>query len=106
MPSIQAHCKNSLSRTGKSFEELHGWMDEPGEILGMDHRRVRHDLSYLEEVREKFGIEGVREFLRHIGEDYLDSAEKWGKTCATPGCNNNTWHKNKYCNKCIRERKQ
>ena len=106
MPALKHHCKSSEKRTGKTYEDLHIWMDKPGEILEIDHRRVRHDLSYLEEVREKWGVEGVREFLRHISEDYLDTAEKWGKKCATPNCPNDTFRKHKYCNSCIKERKK
>jgi len=110
MPNLIIHCKNSKERIGKDFEELHEWMDKPGEILGIDHRRVRHDLSYIGDVKDKFlkeyGVEVVREFLRHIGEDYIHTAELWGRTCATQECNNNTWHKNKYCNKCKKERKK
>ena len=105
MPSLKVHCENSFNRTGKDFRELHEWMDEPGEILGIDHRRVRHDLSYIEEVRKKFDIEGVKEFLMHISEDYSDSAKMWGQRCATPGCLNMTWHKNKFCNKCKKIKK-
>lgn len=67
MPKIDIHCKNSLNRTGKDLKELHEWMDEPGEVLKIDHRRVRHDLSYLNEVKKKFGdkygADAVREFL-------------------------------------------
>lgn len=106
----EKHCENSRERTGQTFEELHEWMDKPGEILGMDHRRVRHDLSYINEVKklfeEKFGPEVVKEFLLHISEDYKDSADKWGKPCATPECKNRTWHKHKYCNACLRLRRK
>lgn len=104
MSNINTHCKNSEKRTGKSFEELHKWMDEPGDVLGMDHRRVRHDLSYIGEVKEKFKVEGVREFLRHIAEDYLATAEKWeDKICATEGCDKITWKQNKHCSSCIKK---
>ena len=109
MPSVKTHCKNSKDRTDKDFKELHEWMDKPGEILGIDHRRVRHDLSYINDVRKKFekefGVEVVKEFLKHIAEDYEYSSEKWGNVCATEGCDNRTWHKNKFCNSCKKLKK-
>ena len=101
------HCQNSKERTGEDFRELHEWMDKPGEVLGIDHRRVRHDLSYLEEVKEKFGVPGVREFLRHIAEDYLHTAKKWdNKICATKGCDKPTWQENNYCGSCYNKWKR
>lgn len=78
MPKIDEHCKSSMERTGKEFRELHTWMDAPREHLEEDHRRVRHDLSYIPKVIELFGKESVVEFLMHISEDYESTARKWG----------------------------
>jgi hypothetical protein len=78
MPKTELHCKYSIKRTGKNYIKLHEWMDLPAETLGIDHRRVRHDLSYIPEVIEKFGKEAVAEFLMHISADYKSSAKKWG----------------------------
>jgi hypothetical protein len=78
MPNLRKHCYYSKKRTGKDFKELHVWMDKPAEILGIDHRRVRHDLSYIPEVIEKFGKEAIAEFLMHISADYKSSAKKFG----------------------------
>ena len=98
MPKVDIHCKNSKERTGEEFRELHEWMDDPQKELGVNHRTLRHDLSYISEVKKKFGIKGVREFLRHIAEDYKYTADKWGKDCLI--CGKPTWHKNNYCNFC------
>ena len=46
------HSIASRRRTGKWFQELHEWMDEPQKVLKIDHRRVRHDLSYIPEVKK------------------------------------------------------
>ena len=78
MPNLKLHCKFSKKRTGDNYEDLHKWMDEPQKVLGIDHRRVRHDLSYIPNVKEKFGDEAVSEFLMHISADYKSSARKWG----------------------------
>jgi hypothetical protein len=78
MPSLVMHMRFSKKRTGKTFEALHRWMDKPREVLDIDHRRVRHDLGYIPEVKEKFGSDAVAEFLMHISADYKSSARKWG----------------------------
>ena len=100
MPSLKQHCRNSKKRTGQTYEELHKWMDEPGKDLGINHRSERHDNTYIPEVKEKFGSIGVREFLRHIAEDYTDTAEQFGKNCIY--CKGNTWKRRNLCNKCLR----
>ena len=41
--SHQEHCKESLRKYGKTFSELHHWMDEPSTLLGKGHRVHRHD---------------------------------------------------------------
>ncbi len=78
MPSINKHCYYSEKRTGNSYRRLHEWMDKPREVLGVDHRSVRHDTSYIPEVKEKFGKEAVPEFLQHISSDYESTARKCG----------------------------
>ena len=79
MPNLKVHCYFSKKRTGTPFTELHQWMDKPAEVLGIDHRRVRHDLSYIPDVIKNFGKEAVFEFLMHISADYKSSARKWRK---------------------------
>lgn len=111
MPDLKKHCKNSEERTGNTYEDLHKWMDEPGSILGLDHRRVRHDLSYIEEVKKKFGKnygepQAVKEFLLHISEDYKDSAENFGKKCKTEECYNQTYKRYPYCYSCYKKLKK
>jgi hypothetical protein len=105
MPNNKQHCRISKKETGEEFSELHEWMDAPQKELGISHRTERHDTSHIPFVKKKWGAEGVREFLRHIEEDYKHTREKWGRPCATQGCEKYTWHKRKYCNTCIRERK-
>ena len=72
MPSPIEHGKLSSIRTGKSFTELHNWMDE--EYKRPDIGPKRHEIVNIPEnikiVKEKFGEEAVREFLYHIKEDY------------------------------------
>jgi|SRR3989338_1797229 len=77
MPSDSEHAKLSKARTGKDFLELHQWMnDSKG-----NHKqgKKRHDITNIPEtmgiVREKFGDDGIKEFLYHIKEDYEDGIE-------------------------------
>jgi hypothetical protein len=100
MPNKKEHCRRSKERTGKTFEDLHEWMDGPQKELGVNHRTKRHDTSYIPEVKEKWGGTGVRELLRHIAEDYEYTAEQWGKDCVY--CGKPTWKKNVLCNKCLK----
>jgi len=100
MPSFKQHCRNSKKRTGEAFEELHRWMDEPQKRLGINHRTERHDNSHIDFVKSKWGNKGVREFLRHIAEDYEFTAEQWGKDCIY--CGKGTWKKRELCNRCLR----
>ena len=75
MPKIPKHMKLSESRTGKTYRELHEWMDpwiNKPELRELG--RVRHDITKIPEhipyVKEKWGEEGVKEFLFHIKEDF------------------------------------
>src|SRR3989344_107305 len=100
MSSLKQHCKRSEERTRNTFEELHKWMDEPQKELGINHRTERHDNRYIPEVKKLFGSIAVREFLRHIAEDYEYTAEQYGKDCIY--CKKPTWKRNDLCNKCLR----
>lgn len=77
MPSVEEHCKRSKKRTGKTYEDLHKWIDAPQKELGREHRRVRHDNTYIPEVKRRWRDEGVKEFLKHIVEDYEDTSDKY-----------------------------
>src|SRR3989338_6966044 len=71
MPSPNKHAKLSKSRTGKSFIELHKWMDEE---YNNPNLPKRHDITKIPEnlkiVQSKFGDEAAKELLYHIKEDY------------------------------------
>ena len=73
MPPTNEHVKLSLKRTGKEYRELHEWMNEEytrGE-------RSKHDIlnipRFLPIIKEKFGEEGIQEYLYHIKDDYEKS---------------------------------
>ncbi len=104
MPRLKTHCKNSKQRTGKEFEDLHKWMDEGHEYLGQDHRFERHSGAYIKYVKEKWGIEGVIEFLNHIIDDFKDTLRKYSMTCIF--CNKETFSEYSICRRCYAEGKR
>lgn len=81
MPTVKEHCRISKNRCDYDYEDLHKWMDEPQQYFGMDHRLERHTLHdiYMKYVMEKWGKQGVLEFINHIIEDYKQTAEKIDK---------------------------
>jgi len=77
MPSNKIHCAISMKRTGKTFQELHYWIDGNGADKSVNHRNKRH--GYTEELRRyvhnKFGGDkAVSEWLFHIALDNLDTS--------------------------------
>ena len=76
MPSFEEHCNSSELRTGKRYEELHKWIDEFQKEMGINHREKRHSLNDIDKVRERWGEEGVIEFLVHIIADFKDTKNK------------------------------
>jgi hypothetical protein len=73
MPNHQEHCAESLKRYGKSFAELHTWMDEPSFLLGAKHRKYRHDPNMTPvEAKAIFGFNADNACLDHI---HLDEQE-------------------------------
>ena len=72
MPTINEHFELSLKRTGKEYKELHRWIE--GVNSTKDEKEERHNIIKIPEfisfIEEKFGKEGVREYLYHIKEDY------------------------------------
>ena len=77
MPSGKIHRAISKKRTGNSYAELHSWIDDNEEDIGVNHRNKKH--YYTEDLREevsrRFGGAGaVSEWLFHIALDNLDTS--------------------------------
>ena len=110
MPKLEIHRKNSIERIGKeryekfNIEELHRWIDEFQKEEGMSHRTKRHDNTEIPNVKKRWGVVGVREFLWHISEDYADTAKKWGKDCIV--CGEPTYKRLNLCNECRKKKKE
>jgi len=82
MPNNAEHCEDSLRRYGKTFSDLHTWMDEPSSILGASHRKYRHDPNTTpKEAKAIFGENADNACLDHIRLDELESRRKgFGRT--------------------------
>lgn len=67
MPKIEVHLKESVERTGKEYRELHEWIDEPS--MKAEHHDITRIHTHAEEIKGKWGTEGVQEFINHIHTD-------------------------------------
>ncbi len=77
MPNWKTHFAMSKIRTGKSFENLHKWIDENKEDRGINHRSEKH--YYTNDLKNYVsitfgGAEAVSEWLFHIALDNLDTS--------------------------------
>ena len=67
MPSIEKHVEISMKRTGKSYTEVHEWVDDP------QHKNERHDITRIPDAfqmfKEKYGEEAAREYVQHLADD-------------------------------------
>jgi len=81
MPPYHKHLETSTKRTGKSYQEMHDWLDNHPQM-----KADRHDLDKLSEniefVKTSWGNEAVKEYLQHIVEDAamqdIEALEKAG----------------------------
>lgn len=76
MPSLKKHVELSLKRTGKDYREVHEWMD--GQDISYKTRVKRHSITSIPEfmpiIKERFGDDGLKEYLQHIKDDYDNDA--------------------------------
>lgn len=76
MPCNKVHSQQSLDLYGVDCAELHKWMDEPWQLFGCSHRKVRHSptQSIPEKLIEMYGAEIARNaMLDHIMLDNMHS---------------------------------
>jgi hypothetical protein len=77
MPRFEDHCAETLRSFGKSFAEVHRWLDEfaGSPEYGFRHRRKRHHEAGIREAANLFG-DGAAEAARaHIISDLKE--EGW-----------------------------
>ena len=116
MPNNEEHSQESLKRYGKSFSELHKWMDEPSAILGANHRKYRHDPNITpREAKELFGENADNACLDHIRLDEIEKRKRFSSpmtiyesnlkfepSSGTWNFQPSIWNLQKYCIKCGR----
>ena len=68
MATFEEHCAEAMKKFGKPYAEVHRWLDEfagqPPD--GMRHRKKRHHLTGIEEVRKLWGDEAAAAARQHI----------------------------------------
>ena len=71
MPSLEDHCRESMSLFGKPYKEVHLWLDEfAGSAgYGFRHRKVRHHEVGIAEVCRLFGRESGVPAMQHVVSD-------------------------------------
>ena len=74
MASKAEHCRECMEKLGNPYEEVHAWLDGLASpkrgYLNINHRRYRHHLEALEEVRKLFGEDAVKAAEMHIITDF------------------------------------
>ena len=71
MARFEKHCEECLEKLGKTFADVHLWLDEfvndyPVEVYDDYHRRFRHNVGGIEHVRELWGDEAAIAAELHI----------------------------------------
>lgn len=67
---LDDHCAESVALFGEDFRDVHVWLDECFSTpLGARHRRKRHHLAGIEQVRRRFGAQAAEAARRHVISD-------------------------------------
>ena len=82
--TLAEHMSESISLFGEPFEVVNRWLDEFAGTpeFGMHHRRKRHHLRGIEEVRAKWGDRASEAARAHIISDL--EQEGWTETDRFP----------------------
>lgn len=82
--SFDEHCDECLRILGQPFEDVHKYLDAfaGSSEYGMRHRRKRHHLVGIEEVRRLFGAEAAEAARLHIVSDLKE--EGWTESDPFP----------------------
>lgn len=66
MSTLEAHKIDTINQLGKSYEDVHKYIDRWHVKFGARHRFVLHHKEGIEEIREIFGDEGASAAECHI----------------------------------------
>jgi hypothetical protein len=69
--NLEEHCLECKQKLGKSFEEVHVWLDEfaGSKQYGMKHRSIRHHLEGIREAEKLFGNDAGKAAKLHVISD-------------------------------------
>jgi len=77
MPDNEAHSDQSRRRYGRSYSEVHRWIDRPSSALHEKHRMVRHDFYKTPQQAQRiFGGNAANVVRDHIRLDRNDSRKQ------------------------------
>ncbi len=80
---FEDHCAECVRLLGEPFEEVNRWLDEYAATpLGARHRRRRHHLAGIEEVRQRWGGQAAQAARLHVVSDLKE--EGWQSTERIP----------------------
>ena len=80
---FQDHCGECVRVLGEPFEQVNSWLDEYAATpLGARHRRRRHHLAGIEEVRQRWGDRAAEAARLHVISDLKE--EGWQSTNRIP----------------------
>ncbi len=84
MASFQRHCEETEKALGKTYAEVHLWLDEffLDKTLGAMHRRKRHHEHGIQEVIKLFGEEAGIAARMHILTDLREQG--WTESYMLP----------------------
>ena len=66
MARLGVHCRDCKLELGEEFEHVHRWLDELFRLKGPAHRKFRHNVDGVEQVRARWGDRAARAAELHI----------------------------------------
>ena len=66
---LREHCEERRLLFGEEFAQVHEWLDEHFATLGARHRRKRHNLAGIGQVRQRWGDLAADVTRRHVIDD-------------------------------------
>lgn len=73
---LDRHMKRSKELFGKSFIEVHEWLDYFAIEYGDKHRVYRHNRRGVQYIRQKWGALASKIAIQHILDDGYDEVPK------------------------------
>ena len=69
MAKVSEHCNDCERELGEPFTEVNEWLDELFQLVGSDHRDIRHNSKGVEKVRKMWGDKAAQAAEIHIRRD-------------------------------------